>query len=179
MFLIWGRKRLSIGTKGNQQLFLFLVCNKIFFDKRNVLALLSVNVWVPEGYSGTLTLQKRIWNEHGLFPPCLLFPVLPVIHLKPQKARDAAFGSPFGICVCRSAKQRDGDHGAAAALGLPRWFFGFAAGRAGAAADELLKLEQLLLPFVALSARTFNSNPPSPCLSPGGPANSGLRWCLL
>lgn len=136
IFFIWGRKRHSIGTKGNQQLFLFLVCNKIFFDKRYMWTLLSAKVWVPGGYSGTLTLQIRIWNGHGLFFFFLLFfPSLPCLAFYVSQTSNSMgssflyFGFAFAAALSpgNSAKQRDSDHVAEAALGLPGWLFGFAA----------------------------------------------------
>lgn len=57
------------------------------------------------------------------------------------------------------AKQRGSDHIAKAALGPPRMIFDLQHGRAGAAADELLKLEQLYPHFTCQSARTFELQP--------------------
>lgn len=61
------------------------------------------------------------------------------------------------------AKQGDSDHtGKKAILGLPRMIFGLQHGRAGAAADELLKLEQEYPHFTCVSARTFELQPAFP-----------------
>lgn len=48
IFFIRGRKRLSMGKKGNQHFPLFTVCNTIFFDKRYVWTSSSGKVQVPE-----------------------------------------------------------------------------------------------------------------------------------
>jgi len=64
------------------------------------------------------------------------------------------------------AKQRDSGHIAKAALGLLRTTFDLRHGRAGTAADELQKLEQLYPPFTCLSARTFELQPTFSCLVP-------------